>query len=209
MHAKRRWRTSRSHARSSRVHHASYPVFVHRPAASDWASSRLRLATTPLPFSLPSALRIPGHRTRTYEVTRHARRTRRAKGRRAFAPSRLSAGLCDLHIDFIVQFNFVAMHALKPQLQAGLSSQLFLNAVNLNLSQYLSFCGKPCRHCKAGDSPCATPFLCDPFTPGGLRYSYRAGALGAQGRRYHDDVHPCPEQRRSRYYQPAGYVTHP
>ncbi len=30
----------------------------------------------PLPFSLPSALRKPGHRTFTYEVTRHARRTR-------------------------------------------------------------------------------------------------------------------------------------
>ena len=31
----RRGRTSRSRARSSRVHHASYPVFVHRPAALD------------------------------------------------------------------------------------------------------------------------------------------------------------------------------
>ena len=58
------------------MHHASYPVFVHRPAALDWASSRPRLAATPLPFSLPSALRKPGHRTFTYEVTRHARRTR-------------------------------------------------------------------------------------------------------------------------------------
>ena len=72
----RRWRTSRSRARSSRVHHASYPVFVHRPAISDWTSFRLRLATTPLPFSLPSALCKPGHRTRTYEVTRHARHSR-------------------------------------------------------------------------------------------------------------------------------------
>jgi len=78
MHPSRRWRTSRSRARSSRMHHASYPVFVHRPAGSDWASSRPRLATTPLPFSLPSALRKPGHRTFTYEVTRHARRTRSA-----------------------------------------------------------------------------------------------------------------------------------
>ena len=52
----RRWRTSRSRARSSRVHHASYPVLVHRPAALDWASFRPRLAATPLPFSLPSAL---------------------------------------------------------------------------------------------------------------------------------------------------------
>jgi hypothetical protein len=67
----------RSRARSPRMHHASYPVFVHRPAVSDWASFRPRLATTPLPFSLPSALRKPGHRTSTYEVTRHARRTRR------------------------------------------------------------------------------------------------------------------------------------
>ena len=58
------------------MHHASYPVFVHRPAGSDWASSRPRLATTPWPFSLPSALRKPGHGTLTYEVTRHARRTR-------------------------------------------------------------------------------------------------------------------------------------
>ena len=89
----RRWRTSRSRARSSRMHHAYYPVFVHRPAASDWASSRPRLATTPLPFSLPSALRKPGHRTCTYKVTRHARRTRKVKGRRAFAASRLNAGL--------------------------------------------------------------------------------------------------------------------
>jgi len=35
-----------------------------------------RLATTPLPFSLPSALRKPGHRTFTYKVTCHARHTR-------------------------------------------------------------------------------------------------------------------------------------
>jgi len=75
-HPNRRWRTSQSRARSSRVYHTSYPVPVRRPALSDWASSRPRLATTPLPFSLPSALRIPGHRTCTYEVTRHARRTR-------------------------------------------------------------------------------------------------------------------------------------
>jgi hypothetical protein len=72
----RRWRASRSRARSPRMHHASYPVFVHRPAVSDWASFRPRLATTPLPFSLPSALRKPGRRTFTDEVTRHARRTR-------------------------------------------------------------------------------------------------------------------------------------
>jgi hypothetical protein len=78
MHPNRRWRALRSRARSPRMHHASYPVFVHRPAALDWASSRPRLATTPLPFSLPSALRKPGHRTSTYEVTRHARRTRGA-----------------------------------------------------------------------------------------------------------------------------------
>ena len=83
MHPNRRWRTLRSRARSSRVHHASDPVFVHRPAALDWASSRPRLAATPLPFSLPSALRKPGHRTSTYEVTRHARRTRKGEGRRA------------------------------------------------------------------------------------------------------------------------------
>ena len=72
----RRWRTSRSRARSPRMHHASYPVFVHRPAVLDWASFRPRLATTPLPFSLPSALRKPGHRTFTDEVTCHARHTR-------------------------------------------------------------------------------------------------------------------------------------
>ena len=111
MHPSRRWRASRSRARSPRMHHASYPVFVHRPAALDWASNRSqssrrssgqeqssllletplppsapRLTTTHLPFSLPSALRSgvrrtagaakPGHRTCTYEVTRHARRTR-------------------------------------------------------------------------------------------------------------------------------------
>ena len=82
----RRWRASRSRARSPWMHHASYPVLVHRPAALDWASSSPRLTTTHLPSSLPSALRSgvrrtagaarPGHRTRTYEVTRHARRTR-------------------------------------------------------------------------------------------------------------------------------------
>jgi len=111
MHPNRRWRASRSRARSPRMHHASYPVFVHRPAALDWASNRSqssrrssgqeqssllletplppsapRLTTAHLPFSLPSALRSgvrrtagaakPGHRTCTYEVTRHARRTR-------------------------------------------------------------------------------------------------------------------------------------
>ena len=43
--------TSRSRARSSRMHHASYPVFVHRPAALDSASFRPCLTTTPLPFS--------------------------------------------------------------------------------------------------------------------------------------------------------------
>ena len=55
---------------------------VHRPAVSDWTSFRPRLAATPLPFSLPSALRKPGHRTFTYEVTCHARHTRPASGAR-------------------------------------------------------------------------------------------------------------------------------
>jgi len=58
------------------MHHASYPVLVHRPAGSDWTSSRPRLTTTPLPFSLPSALRKPGHGTCTHEVTCHAWHTR-------------------------------------------------------------------------------------------------------------------------------------
>ena len=104
MHPSRRWttawmqevgrrrrpkpRTSRSRARSSRMHHASYPVFVHRPAVLDWASFRPRLTTTPLPFSLPSALRKPGHRTCTYEVTCHARHTR-PNQRRGFSRVRL------------------------------------------------------------------------------------------------------------------------
>ena len=83
------------------MHHASYPVFVHRPAASDWASFRPRLATTPLPFSLPSALRKPGRRTFTYEVTRHARRTRKVEGRRAFAASRSNVGLGIFNISII------------------------------------------------------------------------------------------------------------
>ena len=90
MHPNRRWRASRSRARSPQMHHASYPVFVHRPAVSDWASFRPRLAATPLPFSLPSALRKPGHRTYTDEVTRHARRTRRGKGR----PEPKAEGTC-------------------------------------------------------------------------------------------------------------------
>ncbi len=66
--------------------------FCSSPRISDWTSFRPRLATTPLPFSLPSALRKPGHRTRTYELTRHTRRTRETKGR-AEGASRLSAGL--------------------------------------------------------------------------------------------------------------------
>ena len=88
MHPNRRGRASRSRARSPRMHHASYPVFVHRPAALDWASnhsqssrrssgqeqssllletplppSRPRLTTTHLSFSLPSALRSGVRRT--------------------------------------------------------------------------------------------------------------------------------------------------
>ncbi|MDS4071207.1 MAG: hypothetical protein RKO24_16460 [Candidatus Competibacter sp.] len=59
------------------MHHAYHPIFVRRPTASVWAFSRRCLATTPLLFSLPSTPRKPGHRTFTYEVTRHARRTRR------------------------------------------------------------------------------------------------------------------------------------
>jgi len=94
MHPNRRWRASRSRAPhrtfTPQVHHASYPFVIHpprglpsgrRPAVSDWASFRPRLTTTPLPFSLPSALRKPGNRTCTYEVTRHARRTRAANRR--------------------------------------------------------------------------------------------------------------------------------
>ena len=54
------------------------------PTTRRLASSRPRLTATPLPFSLPSALRKPGHRTFTYEVTRHARRTRSASGARPF-----------------------------------------------------------------------------------------------------------------------------
>ena len=52
MHPNRRWRASRSRARSPRMHHASYPVFVHRPAASDWASFRPRLADDALALLL-------------------------------------------------------------------------------------------------------------------------------------------------------------
>src|SRR3990172_12086780 len=97
MHPNRRWRASRSRARSPQMHHASYPVFVHRPAVSDWASFRPRLATTPLPFSLPSALRKPGHRTFTYEVSCHARHTRLQQGlahaQRAAIPLLLIVGI--------------------------------------------------------------------------------------------------------------------
>jgi len=50
-HPIRGWRTSWSRAHSSRVYHTSDPVPVRRPALLDWASSRPRLATTPLPFS--------------------------------------------------------------------------------------------------------------------------------------------------------------
>jgi len=41
------WRASWSRAHSPRTYHTSYPVSVRRPALSDWASSRPRLATTP------------------------------------------------------------------------------------------------------------------------------------------------------------------
>ena len=47
---RRRGRASRSPARSPRRHHASYPVFAHRPAALGSASSGPHLAVTPLPF---------------------------------------------------------------------------------------------------------------------------------------------------------------
>ena len=46
------WRTSRSRARSSRVHHTSYPVPVRRPARLDWASSRLHLTVDALALLL-------------------------------------------------------------------------------------------------------------------------------------------------------------
>ena len=97
MHPNRRGRASRSRARSPQVRYAYYPVFVHRPAASDWVSFIPRLATTPLPFSLPSALRKPGHRTFTYEVTRHARRTRSSS-----AAPRSGVGWSDLLIAFCI-----------------------------------------------------------------------------------------------------------
>ncbi len=42
----------------------------------DWASFRPYLTVTPLPFSWPSALRIPGRRTCTSLVQCHARHTR-------------------------------------------------------------------------------------------------------------------------------------
>ena len=94
MHPSRRWRASRSRARSPRMHHASYPVFVHRPAALGSASFRPRLAATPLPFPKPSALRIPGCRTFTDIVTCHARHTRGSeRSARFFAQVRSTAGL--------------------------------------------------------------------------------------------------------------------
>jgi hypothetical protein len=46
------WRTSRSHARSSRVHHTSYPVPVRRPAPVDGASSRPHLTVDALALLL-------------------------------------------------------------------------------------------------------------------------------------------------------------
>jgi len=60
------WRASRSQpvaskpsakadARSPRVYHTVYPVLVHRPVLSRWASSPPRLTTTQLPFRFPSA----------------------------------------------------------------------------------------------------------------------------------------------------------
>ena len=49
---------------------ASDPVWVRRPAALDRASARPRLTATPWHVGSPSALRPPGQRTCTDEVTR-------------------------------------------------------------------------------------------------------------------------------------------
>ena len=90
-------RASRSRTRSPRMHHASYPVFVHRPAVriglpSDPASRR-----RPCP-SPCLRLRIPGRRTYTDEVTHHVRLTRKSEGLRAFAQSFSTAGLGDIYL---------------------------------------------------------------------------------------------------------------
>ncbi|MHB8237945.1 MAG: hypothetical protein ACYDDD_10825, partial [Acidithiobacillus ferrivorans] len=44
---------------------------------------------------------------------------------------------------------------------------------------------------------------------GWLIYSHSTGIIRPQGCKYHHDLYPRPEQRRSRYYQSAGYVNHP
>jgi hypothetical protein len=55
------WRTSRSRARSSRVHHTSYPVPVRRPARVDWASSRPHLVVGALALLLAFGSAITWH----------------------------------------------------------------------------------------------------------------------------------------------------
>lgn len=97
MHPNRRWRTSQGGAEPhvpTRPGCITPPIrflFI-APQFRIGRTDRPRLAATLLPFSLPSAgaairLRKPGHRTFTYEVTRHARRTRRSH-RRCAALSR-------------------------------------------------------------------------------------------------------------------------
>jgi len=80
-------RSNRSHSSRRSSGHEQSSLLMETPLPP----SRPRLAATPLPFSLPSALRSgvqrtasaakPGHRTSTYEVTRHAWRTRRSHRR--------------------------------------------------------------------------------------------------------------------------------
>ena len=55
------WRTSRSRARSSRVHHTSYPVPVRRPARVAWASSSPHVVVGALALLLACGAAITWH----------------------------------------------------------------------------------------------------------------------------------------------------
>ena len=76
----RGWRTSRSRARSPPAAPRLISGFRSSPRSFELDFLQPLLVTTLLPFSLPSAMRKPGHWTSADEVKRHARRTGKGKG---------------------------------------------------------------------------------------------------------------------------------
>jgi hypothetical protein len=92
------WRTLRSRARASRVHHTSSPVPVRRPARLDWASSRPHLAVGALAlllaFGSANTWREDLHLARSVPCLAHtARPEPRGSPRRLQAVVRLGIAL--------------------------------------------------------------------------------------------------------------------